>query len=134
MLNQHYKKPGMSSNRFYSLGFVAALILLLVVGGKDSLAQNLVATTNQPESIFTGIESEQPILEKPRLTQEMNYIAFLNASVNDALQDTMVIEKNYGNIQQEELFSVRNIGIFTVVLGSVAGLVYMLSQVIEAPF
>jgi len=124
----------MSSNRFYSLGFVAALILLLVVGGKDSLAQNLVATTNQPESIFTGIESEQPILEKPRLTQEMNYIAFLNASVNDALQDTMVIEKNYGNIQQEELFSVRNIGIFTVVLGSVAGLVYMLSQVIEAPF
>jgi len=124
----------MSSNRFYSLGFVAALILLLVVGGKDSLAQNLVATTNQPESIFTGIESEQPILEKPRLTQEMNYIAFLNASVNDALQDTMVIEKNYGNIQQEELFSVRNIGIFTVVLGSVAGLVYMLSQVTEAPF
>lgn len=133
-MNQHYKKPVMNSNRFYSLGFVAALVLLLVVGGKDSQAQNMVATINQPESIFTGIESEQPILEKPRLTQEMNYIAFLNASVNDALQDTMVIEKNYGNIQQEELFSVRNIGIFTVVLGSVAGLVYMLSQVTEAPF
>ncbi len=66
--------------------------------------------------------------------EAMEYYVLLHGRSVLGQTDSIYTQKKYGNIEQEKLFSVRNIGIFTVIFGSVAGLMVLLNQVTEAPF
>lgn len=91
--------------------------------------------TNDPSLLNQSNEMDLCALYlRMNLTQEQRYAALLNTKIESRAPDSSVMQKKYGNIEEEQLFSVRNIGIFTVIIGSVAGLVYMLNQVTQAPF
>ncbi len=135
----------MSNKQSYWILWLA----LLLVCSNEAFGANVKTEAGEPcplPNVFQEKTNDPSLLSqsnqmtlctlylRTNLTQEQRYAALLNTKIELHDLDSSVIQKKYGNIEEEQLFSVRNIGIFTVIIGSVAGLVYMLNQVTQAPF
>jgi hypothetical protein len=96
----------------------------------EKRSPNSVHQTLKPGSLLLKPDS----IKGYYVPEAMEYVVLLHGRSVLGQTDSIYTQKKYGNIEQEKLFSVRNIGIFTVIFGSVAGLMVLLNQVTEAPF